>query len=75
MELNLGKKIVQRNWDLITMPDTRISSINTLGGNQPKLLTFTDRHGRLIGDVEPPGVGANSYEYEVEVPVVNAELE
>jgi hypothetical protein len=27
-----------------------IARVNTLGKNQPKLFTFTDRHGRLIGD-------------------------
>ena len=60
MALNSGKKIFRRKWDFIPMPDTVITRINTLGVNQPKLLTFTDKHGRLIGDVEIPGVGANS---------------
>ena len=41
------------------MLDTVIFRINTLGRNQPKILTFTNRYGRLIGDVETPGVGAN----------------
>ena len=59
MALNSGKKIVRRNWYLIPMPDTVIARVNTLGSNQNKLLTFTDRHGCLIGDVENPGAGAN----------------
>ena len=57
------------------MPDTMISCVNTLGGYKPKLLTFTDRHGHLNGDVETPGVGDDSDEVEVEFPGVDAELE
>ena len=66
MVLISGKKIFQTNWDLIPKPDTVIACVNTLGGDQPKLNTFADRHGRLIGDVETPGVGASSDEGEVE---------
>ena len=75
MALNSGKKIIRWNWDLIPMPDTVTACIKTLGSNQPKFLTFTDRHGRLIGDVETPGVGANSDEGEVGFPQVDDELE
>jgi hypothetical protein len=56
MALNTGKKITRRNWDVIPMPDLVIALVNALGSNQPELLTLTDRHGRLIGDVEPPGI-------------------
>ena len=59
MALNSGRKIVRLNWDLIPMVETVIARVNTLGSDQPKILTFTDRHGRLIGDVETPVVGAN----------------
>ena len=59
MTLNSGNKIAQNNWDLIPMPDTVIACANTLGGDQPKIFTFADRHGRIIGDVETQGVGAN----------------
>ena len=55
-----GKKIVQMNWYFIPMLDTVIACVNTLGDDQPKIITFSDWHGRLIGDVETPGVGANS---------------
>ena len=75
MALNSGKKVVRRNWDLITMPDTVIACVNTLGRYQNKLLTFTDMYGRLIGYVETPGVGVNSDEGEVEFPGLDAELE
>jgi hypothetical protein len=56
MALNSGKKIVRRSWDVIPMPDLMIDRVNTLGRDQPQHMTFTDRHGRLIGDVEIPGV-------------------
>ena len=56
MALNTGKKIVRRTWDVIPIPDTVIARVNTLASDQPEQLIFTDRHGRLIGDVEIPGV-------------------
>jgi hypothetical protein len=56
MALNTGKKITHRSWDVIPMPDTVIARVNALGTDQPEQLIFTDRRGRLIGDVEIPGV-------------------
>jgi hypothetical protein len=38
------------------MPGLVIDRVNALGRDQPQHMTFTDRHGRLIGDVEIPGV-------------------
>jgi hypothetical protein len=54
--LNSGNKIVHRSWDIIPMPDLAIDRVNALGRDQPHHMTFTDRHGRLIGNVEIPGV-------------------
>ena len=65
MALNSGKKIVRRNWDLIPMPDTVIDRVKKLGGDKPNIITFTDRHVRLIGDIENQGMGADSDEGEV----------
>ena len=42
LALNSVKKIVRRSWDAIPMPDTVIDRINTLCGDQPGKLTFTD---------------------------------
>ena len=56
MALSTGKKIIRHSWDAIPMPDTVIARVNTLGQDQPEELTFTNRHGRLIGDNEMPGV-------------------
>jgi hypothetical protein len=58
MALNSGKKIVRRSWDVIPMPDLVFDRFNALGRAQPQHMTFTDRHGRLISDVEIPGVDA-----------------
>ena len=33
-----------------------IARVNRLGKDQPELLLFTDRKGRLIGEAEPTGV-------------------
>jgi hypothetical protein len=59
MALNTGKKIVHRSWDVITMPDLVIDRINALGSDQPHQMTFTDRHDRLIGNIEISGVDAD----------------
>jgi hypothetical protein len=56
MALNTGKKITRRSWDVIPMPDKVIARVNALATDQPEQLIFTDRCGRLIGDVEIPGV-------------------
>ena len=41
------------------MPPAVIARVNLLGKNEPSILTFTDRHGREIGDhpqdYEPSG--------------------
>jgi hypothetical protein len=56
MALNSSNKIVRRSWDVIPMPDLVNDRVNALGRDQPQHMTFTNRHGRLIGDVEIPGV-------------------
>jgi len=45
-----------RTWDVIPMPNLVIAHVNELGSNQPALMTFTHRHGRLVRDLEIPGV-------------------
>ena len=56
--------------------------LNTLGTGQPEMLTYTDRHGRLIGDIEIPGVDpdddndnntASVFDENIELPGVDAE--
>jgi hypothetical protein len=65
MALNKGKKIVFRSWDVIPMLDVVITRVNALGSDQPHQMNFIDRHGRLIGDIEIPGV---DYDEEQEDP-------
>jgi hypothetical protein len=48
MDLNTVNNIVRRRWDVIPMPDVVIARGNALGSDQPRQMTFTDRHGRLI---------------------------
>jgi hypothetical protein len=38
------------------MPQTVIDRVNILGKDQPEQFIFTDRKGRLIGDVELPSL-------------------
>jgi hypothetical protein len=59
MALNTGNKIVRRSWDAIPMPDVVIARVDALCTDQPFQMTFTDRHGRLIGDIEIPGVDSD----------------
>jgi hypothetical protein len=40
------------------MPDLVIDRVNALGCDQPQNMTFTNRHERLIPDIEIPGVDA-----------------
>jgi hypothetical protein len=58
MALKSSKKIVRRSWYVIPMPDLVIARFNVLGSDQPHKMTFTDRHGGLIGDIEIPVVDA-----------------
>ena len=56
MRLTTGTAITRYGWDPIPMPSSVISRFNRLGKDQPELLLFTDRKGRLIGEAEPIGV-------------------
>ena len=60
MILNSDNKIVLKDWELIPMTYITIDNVNTLGNDQPKLLTFIDRRGCIIGGVETPVVGEDS---------------
>jgi hypothetical protein len=85
MALNTGKKIICRSWDVIPMPDLMITQVNALGSDQPPHTTFTDRHGRLMGNIEIPGVDANDDDnglltgavpvitYDIKIPGVDVE--
>jgi hypothetical protein len=56
-----------------------IAGVNALGSDQPKQLTFTNRHGRLIGDVDILGNQDDSVADGVEFPgvdpVINDDIE
>jgi hypothetical protein len=80
MSLNSMKKIVRRSWDAIPMPDTVIARVNKLGKDEPEQFVFTDRSGRLIGDIELPGVNGDENEtpqqqLDDEIAVENNDLE
>jgi hypothetical protein len=78
MALNSGKKIVRLSWDVIPMPDLVIHRVNALCRDQPQHMIFTDRHGRLIGNVEISGVDEeeeNDEHLQGVVPVIADEIE
>jgi hypothetical protein len=60
------------------MPDLVIDRVNALGRDQPQHMTFTDRHGCLIGDIEIPGVDDQEEDGDhlsVVVPVITDDIE
>jgi len=59
MALNTGQNIVQCSWNVIPMPAMVIARVHALCSDQPEQLTLTDRHDRLIGDIEIPGVDSD----------------
>ena len=56
MSLTTGAAVTRYGWDPIPIPSSVIARFNRLGKDQPELLVFTDRKGRLIGEAEPTGV-------------------
>jgi hypothetical protein len=62
--LDTGHNITQHQWVLLPMQPAVIAGVNLFGKDEPFILTFTDRHGREIGDhpqdYEPSGNDDNS---------------
>jgi hypothetical protein len=50
LALDTGHTIVRHQWVALPMPPAIIARVNLLGKAEPSLLTFTDWHGREIGD-------------------------
>jgi len=58
LSLRSGKLITRRTWTALPMPQEVIDRINAIGmsQDQPKLLTFYDRKGELVGDLAEPSI-------------------
>ena len=56
MSLKTGSKVHIFSWDAVSMPDSVIKRVNTLGKYHPEHFIFTDRKGRLIGENKLTGV-------------------
>ncbi len=50
LALDTGHIITWHQWVVLPMPPAVIAQVNLLGRAEPSILTFTDRHGRKIGD-------------------------
>jgi hypothetical protein len=50
LALDTGHIITWHQWVVLPMPPAVIARVNLLGRAEPSILTFTDRHGRKIGD-------------------------
>ena len=57
LSLTTGEVITRYAWDVLPMPNGVIERVNTLGHDQPEQLTFTNRHGAIIGDEDPAIAG------------------
>ena len=69
MSLTTGAAVTRYGWDPIPMPSSVIARVNRLGKDQPELLLFTDRKGRLIGETDTTGM------YGAEQPGQDKDLE
>jgi Reverse transcriptase (RNA-dependent DNA polymerase) len=56
LNLRTGRLITRRTWTSLPMPDEVIARVNALGKseNQPELLTFYDRRGLTLGELDLP---------------------
>jgi hypothetical protein len=50
LALDTGHTITWHQWVALPMPPAGIARVNLRGRVEPSILTFTDRHGREIGD-------------------------
>ena len=50
LAVDTGHTIVRHQWVVLPIPPAIIAQVNVLGKHEPSILTFTDRHGREIGD-------------------------
>jgi hypothetical protein len=78
MALNTAKMIVGCSWDVMTIPDVVTAQVNALGSDQPRQMTFTNRHGCLIGDIEIPRVDYDKeqeYHFPGVTPVIDDDIE
>ena len=67
LALDTGHTITRHQWVVLPMPPAVIARVNVLGKAEPSILTFTDRHGRVIGDYpqdEPVVDDDGNFEYD-----------
>ncbi len=53
LALDTGHTIIKHQWVALPMLPVVIDHVNLLGRREPTMLTFTNRHGRNIGDNNP----------------------
>jgi len=66
LALDTGHTITRHQWVELPMPPAVIARVNVLGKPEPSILTFTDGHGREIGDYpqDEPVVDDNGSDIE-----------
>jgi hypothetical protein len=51
LALDSDQTIVRHQWVVLPVPPAVIDCVDLLGKNEPSILTFTNRHGQVIGDL------------------------
>ncbi len=74
--LNTNRILARRAWTVLPTPQAVIDKINSLGRDQPSLMTFTDMQGNKIGvvdnnDITPPQLTSD---INYEIPGVVADI-
>ncbi len=62
--LDTGKDVTRYSWTLIPMPTAVIERVNELSKEQPSQVTFEDRQGQPIGDIDATAYIDDSQDYE-----------
>jgi len=74
MSLNTSRILRRRAWTVLPMPQSVIDRVNAMAADQPRLITFVDKHGIEIGDIGDDPDTINPPETQYEIPGVIADI-
>jgi hypothetical protein len=73
ISLNTGRVLARRSWTVVPMPQSVIDRVNSMAADQPRIITFFDKHGMEIGVENEPDV-INPPETVYEIPGVVGDI-
>ena len=74
MSLNTSRILRRRAWTVLPMPQSVIDRVNAMASDQPRLITFVDKHGIKIGDIGDDTDTINPPETQYEIPGVMGDI-